>query len=144
MLQVAIAGGSGNVAQEVIDAIIARGTYDVIVLSRSDAPSGLSKSLQWRKVDYDNQESVINALQGVETLLSFVMSVDLATAVGLQKTLVHAAIKAGVRRFAPSEWATKSDSGVSHYLYKDEVRKYLEEINSENKLNIAFSNQVSL
>jgi DNA gyrase/topoisomerase IV subunit B len=58
--------------------------------------------------------------------------------------------------------ARKSDSGVSYYLYKDEVRKYLEEINSEkqvclteiiplitdinknSKLNIAFSNQVSL
>jgi hypothetical protein len=81
-------------------------TIDHSAEFRKDAPSGLSKSLQWRKVDYDNQESVINALQGVETLLSFVMSVDLATAVGLQKTLVHAAIKAGVRRFAPSEWAT--------------------------------------
>ncbi|KAJ4992980.1 hypothetical protein SVAN01_01684 [Stagonosporopsis vannaccii] len=129
--QVAIAGGSGNVAQEVIDAIIAQGSYRVVVLSRRDASASATERFQWRKVDYHNHASLVAALDGIDTLLSFVATADMNAAFELQKMLIEAAIEAGVRRFAPSEWSSGSESGVAHYAYKDETRRHLEYINSE-------------
>ncbi|KAI8931828.1 hypothetical protein NX059_011465 [Plenodomus lindquistii] len=130
---VAIAGGTGNVAQEVIDAINARGRYKVVILSRRDAPASGTGSNEWRKVEYSSRDSVVAALNGIDTLLSFVASADVKAAFELQKTLVQAAISAGVRRFAPSEWSSSSNSGVAHYTYKDETRKFLETMNREKE-----------
>ncbi|KAJ4149018.1 hypothetical protein NW754_000454 [Fusarium falciforme] len=57
----------------------------------------------------------------------------MAVAAEVHKKLIDAAVEAGVRRFAPSEWASKSGSEITHYKYKDTVREYLEEINSNKK-----------
>ncbi|KAM6534250.1 hypothetical protein FALCPG4_007182 [Fusarium falciforme] len=57
----------------------------------------------------------------------------MAVATEVHKKLINAAIEAGVRRFAPSEWASKSGSEITHYKYKGTVREYLEEINSNKK-----------
>jgi hypothetical protein len=58
----------------------------------------------YRTVDYSDIESLTTALQGVHTLLSFiVVHADLNNEA--QLNLIHAAIAAGVMRFAPSEWA---------------------------------------
>ncbi|KAK1981749.1 hypothetical protein LZ30DRAFT_760360 [Colletotrichum cereale] len=130
---VAIAGGSSNVAQEVIDAIISRGSYQVAVLSRRDAPSNEKRGIAWKKVDYNSQESLVAALAGIDTLLNFVATADMDAAFELQKALAQAAVKAGVRRFAPSEWSSRSGSGVALYRYKDDTRKYLEDMNREKE-----------
>lgn len=52
----------------------------------------------------------------------------------VQKNLIHACITAGVRRFAPSEWAIKNGSGAPPYANKDAIAKYLEEINKEKQV----------
>jgi hypothetical protein len=57
-----------------------------------------------RIVDYSDVESLTAALQGVHTLLSFiVVHSDLNNEA--QLNLIDAAVAAGVKRFAPSEWA---------------------------------------
>jgi hypothetical protein len=57
-----------------------------------------------RTVDYSDVEFLTTALQGVHTLLSFiVVHSDLNNEA--QLNLIDAAIAAGVKRFAPSEWA---------------------------------------
>ncbi|KAL1794104.1 hypothetical protein ACET3X_007525 [Alternaria dauci] len=93
--RVAISGGSGNVAQEVIDAIVSRDRYKVVVLSRRDAPAGATERVEWRKVDYHNHASLIAALDGIDTLLSFVATTDMDAAFEFQKLLIQAAIEAG-------------------------------------------------
>jgi len=47
------------------------------------------------------------ALQGVHTVLSFVLSDPENIA---QKNLIAASVAAGVKRFAPSEWGSLVDS----------------------------------
>lgn len=37
-------------------------------------------------------------------------------------------------RNANSGWFSASNSGVAHYEYKDDVRKYLEEVNSNQQV----------
>jgi hypothetical protein len=54
-------------------------------------------------VDYDDKECLVEALRGVHTLLSFVQTVTDRDQKS-QKLLIDAAIDAGVRRFAPSEF----------------------------------------
>lgn len=57
------------------------------------------------QVDYHDPEMLERALEDVNTLLCFItpQSDPGNTA---QKNLINAAIKAGVKRYAPSEWAS--------------------------------------
>ena len=59
--------------------------------------------MEWRKVNYHSHASLVAALDGIDTLLSFVATADMEAAFELQKVLIYAAIEAGVQRFAPSE-----------------------------------------
>ncbi len=55
-------------------------------------------------VDYKDLECVAAALDGVQVVLSFILPyADQDNEA--QKALIDACIRAGVRRFAPSEWA---------------------------------------
>jgi hypothetical protein len=56
------------------------------------------------KVDYSDRSDLIKQLQGIDTVLSFVVT-HLDPEGAVQKNLIDASIAAGVRRFAPSEWA---------------------------------------
>ena len=51
-----------------------------------------------------------------------------------QKNLIHACIAAGVRRFAPSEWALASNSSVPPYANKDSVAAYLADLKQKDEL----------
>jgi hypothetical protein len=54
-------------------------------------------------VAYDNKNSLVEALRGIHTVLSFIqLLADRQNTA--QKNLIDAAIAAGVKRFAPSEW----------------------------------------
>jgi hypothetical protein len=56
------------------------------------------------KVDFSDKKGLVQVLQGVHTVLSFIV-VHLDTDNVAQKTLIDASIEAGVKRIAPSEWA---------------------------------------
>lgn len=51
----------------------------------------------------------------------------------VQKNLIHACIDAGVKRFAPSEWGIKNNSGVPPYENKDLTAAYLADLNKDEK-----------
>ncbi|CAD0106610.1 unnamed protein product [Aureobasidium uvarum] len=109
MVKIAIAGGAGKI----IDVLLATGKHEILILSR--------------KVDYQSQTQLRHALSGVHTLLSFISEQD-DPASPLQKNIIRAAVDAGVKRFAPSEWA-------SWYSYKGEIRRYLEEeVNKDEQI----------
>lgn len=57
------------------------------------------------QVDYEDIAHLTQTLQGVHTLLCFITpQSDPGNCA--QKNLIDAAVKAGVVRYAPSEWAT--------------------------------------
>lgn len=56
-----------------------------------------------RAVNYDDKSELIEALQGIHTVLSFIQLLS-DPENNSQKNLIDAAIVAGVKRFAPSEW----------------------------------------
>jgi hypothetical protein len=61
--------------------------------------------VKWVKTSYQDPKELAEILRGVHTVLSFIVTqLDLNNV--SQKNLIDAAIQAGVKRFAPSEWAT--------------------------------------
>ncbi|CAK40705.1 NAD(P)-binding protein [Aspergillus niger CBS 101883] len=143
MVKIAIAGGSGGVGREVIDALIAANKHEIIVLTRKplqDAPANdLIQGITWVKADYNDIIQLTKVLQGVHTVLSFVTAQDDPTST-VQKNLIDAAVQAGVKRFAPSEWASSGLDYLDWYAYKGETRRYLHDLNKERKLTV--NNQV--
>jgi hypothetical protein len=59
--------------------------------------------MTWRTVNYDNKSELIEALNGIHTVLSFIQLLQDPNQQA-QRNLIDAAIIAGVKRFAPSEW----------------------------------------
>ncbi|KAJ0412961.1 NAD(P)-binding protein [Aspergillus carlsbadensis] len=133
MVKIAIAGGSGNVASEIIDVLVATKKHEILILSRKDAPKEPAEGITWIKPNYDSVEQLTETLQGVHTLLSFVTEQEGAES-PIQKRLIAAAVQAGVKRFAPSEWATATTQNLPWYAYKAEIRRYLAELNKDEKV----------
>jgi hypothetical protein len=134
MVKIAIAGGSGNVASEIIDVLVATGKHEILVLSRKDAPAGkATNGVSWVKADYNDPKQLAQILQGVHTVLSFVITMDDPASIA-QKNLIDAAIEVGVKRFAPSEWASAGLDHLGWYDYKATIREYLKELNKDKKV----------
>ncbi|KAF4340897.1 2`-hydroxyisoflavone reductase [Fusarium beomiforme] len=135
MVKVAIAGGAGNVGQEVLDALIARKKHEIIILSRKDAPkTEIAPGVKWFQTKYDDVEELTRILQGVHTVLSFMSVAPGDTAAGPQEKLIDAAVRAGVKRFAPSEWASSKLDYFHWYDFKRSAREYLANINKDKKV----------
>ena len=65
-------------------------------------------------VNYDDKESLLEALQGVHTVLSFIQPMaDPGNTV--QKNLIDAAIIASVKRSAPSQWGRYAGEYMARY-----------------------------
>ncbi|KAH7187209.1 hypothetical protein DER44DRAFT_834230 [Fusarium oxysporum] len=135
MVKIAIAGGAGNVGQEVLDALMARKKHEIIILSRKDAPEiEIAAGVKWFKTKYDNVEELTKILEGVHTVLSFMSVAPGDTAAGPQEKLIDAAVRAGVKRFAPSEWASSNLDYFPWYDFKRSAREYLAELNKDKKV----------
>ncbi|ESZ93434.1 hypothetical protein SBOR_6176 [Sclerotinia borealis F-4128] len=150
MVKIVLAGGAGNVGREILDELITQtyGKHEIKVFSRkvfimseshvmsydtTDVPELAALGITVDIVNYHDISALIDALKGIDTVLSFIVTINDPDNVA-QKTLIDACVSAGVRRFAPSEWATKSHCGIPAYEGKDQVYEYLKEINRERKV----------
>ncbi|EIN03739.1 NAD(P)-binding protein [Punctularia strigosozonata HHB-11173 SS5] len=130
--KVAVAGATGNIGLPVVQQLVAA-KFDVVVLSRSDNPSGLPAGVTVRKVDYDSVE-LTAALQGVDAVVSAVASAALAG----QTKIIDAAVAAGVKRFLPSEFGNDLQHpavrAVPAFAPKVAVQEYLKKVVAESDL----------
>ncbi|KAF2799375.1 NAD(P)-binding protein [Melanomma pulvis-pyrius CBS 109.77] len=133
MVKIAVAGGSGQVAHEIIDALIATGKHEITILSRNASAGDSAPGVMWRAVNYDDKSSLVGALQGIHTVLSFIQLLSDPENKS-QKTLIDAAIVAGVNRFAPSEWGSSGTVDMPWWTGKEEVREYLKKVNEKGKV----------
>lgn len=121
-----------DVATELLRAPIRSGKHDITIFTRSGAPLTPVPGVLYKKVDYNDLETLTSDLRGFDVCLSFLV-VHLDTDNVVQRNLIHACKAAGVSRFAPSEWGIKNNSGVPPYANKDFIANYLAEINREKK-----------
>jgi uncharacterized protein YbjT (DUF2867 family) len=114
MPTLAIAGGtSASLGRAITTAVFANqrlAQWDVVILSRShrvplwlNAIDGKAERHTIRVVDYLSSESLASALKGVHTVVSVTSAHD-GTQAQVQINLLHAAIEASCKRFAPSQW----------------------------------------
>ncbi|KAF6824265.1 hypothetical protein CPLU01_10950 [Colletotrichum plurivorum] len=142
MVKIAIAGASGKLAREVIDKLIESGKHEILGLVRKD-PSSLPPitGLKWTQTNYQDKSELVEILKGVHTVLSFILDPVSDPDALIQKRLVDASIEAGVKRFAPSEWAMGQKleeviEFVPWFNHKLAVRKYLQDINKDSKVDL--------
>ncbi|OHF03771.1 hypothetical protein CORC01_01090 [Colletotrichum orchidophilum] len=141
MVKVAIAGASGKLALEVIEKLADAGKHEILGLVRKPQdPSSLPQfeGVKYIQTSYQEENELVEILTGVETVLSFIVAHTDPNA-ETAKRLIDASIKAGVKRFAPSEWATNNKLAdvveyTSWYANKLEVKKYLEDVNKSKKV----------
>ncbi|KAK6330097.1 hypothetical protein TWF718_003525 [Orbilia javanica] len=134
MVNVTIAGGSGQVSKEIIDAFIESKKHHITVLSRHglSATTSTPPEVCWKTVDYNDKEGLTKALHGTHTLLSFVQILSDPDQIS-QKNLIDAAIAAGVKRFAPSEYGSKGLVDMPWWYGKGKIREYLEQVNKDGQ-----------
>ncbi|KAH7139051.1 hypothetical protein B0J11DRAFT_588692 [Dendryphion nanum] len=112
MPTLAIAGGtSASLGRAITTALLQNANqWNAVILSRtSRVPTWLravdpdSARTQICAVDYMSTKSLQAALKGVDTVVSVTSAYD-GTQPQIQINLLHAAVQAGCKRFAPSQW----------------------------------------
>jgi hypothetical protein len=63
-------------------------------------------SVKWAKSTYEDVDELVGQLQGIDVVLSFIAPRDQEQGFSSQKNIIDAAVKAGVKRLAPSEWVS--------------------------------------
>lgn len=94
--------------------------YKLVLLSRSEQPDISARGVDVRPVDYANHQQLVQALADVHTVLS-VIGGDGDAMKTAQLALIAACEEAGVKRFAPSEYAGRDNDGLSLYSGKNAV-----------------------
>ena len=124
MVKVALAGATGSgLGATILSAIIDTRKHDVVVLSRSPNPSLTAKGVEVRPVSYTDHASLTSALRGVHTVLSTIGSFNANDMRDSQLAIIAAAKEAGVKRFAPSEFAIREYQDWDFYAGKIPVWK---------------------
>jgi uncharacterized protein YbjT (DUF2867 family) len=77
---------------------------DIDYLQEPQSQEPTHNGVTWRRLNYKDKNDLVNALQGIHTVLSFIQTLQ-DEGNTAQKNLIDACVLAGVKRFAPSEWA---------------------------------------
>jgi len=128
---VAVIGATGNLGPAVVKALLEAG-FSVTALTRIDSTSTLPAGVKAHKTDYNSAESLAEAFKGQDAVVS-----TIATAgVGRQQALIDAIVKAGVKRFIPSEFGvdtTRVTGGAAKILgLKIQLHSLLNKAAAEN------------
>ena len=103
----------GQVGKYIVGGLIKTGRHKVTAITRPDSTSKIPAGVEVKKVNYDNYDSLVEALQGQEVLI-ITMAV---TAPPEQQTkLIEAAAAANVPWVLPNEWGF---DGANVQLGKD-------------------------
>ncbi|KFX96163.1 hypothetical protein O988_05451 [Pseudogymnoascus sp. VKM F-3808] len=122
---IAIIGASGSIGKIVFDGLIESSKFNITVISRKESEATFPSGVTVVKSDLSD-EGLIEAFKGQDAVISTVG----ATGFGDQKKFVDASIRAGVKRFIPSEFSASSqDKAVVGLLplfgQKAEIVEYL-------------------
>ncbi|KAI8219130.1 hypothetical protein K4K55_012339 [Colletotrichum sp. SAR 10_96] len=94
--------GKGFLGSAILTELVNAG-LTVTVLGRSEsAKEGLPSGVKFATVDYSSVDDLAAALRGQDAVVSTVSKGGLLT----QNTVIDASIKAGVKRYIPSDWGT--------------------------------------
>ncbi|KAF2016153.1 NAD(P)-binding protein [Aaosphaeria arxii CBS 175.79] len=120
---VAVAG-KGLLGSAVVLALSNAG-FNVTVLGRSESSESLPDGVKRVVVDYNSADSLEAAFRGQDVVVSTVSGAGIF----VQKSMIDAAIKAGVKRFIPADYSSSSTDPAAetlpHYVPMVDVQNYL-------------------
>ncbi|GKT47932.1 bifunctional pinoresinol-lariciresinol reductase 1 [Colletotrichum spaethianum] len=127
---VLVVGASGNVGRSTIKGLLEE-NFQVTGLTRESSSATFPEGVRHLKTDF-SEASLIEAFGNQDAVISTVSSIQSDGALGLQKTLIDAAIAAGVKVFVPSEYGIDTaDVTAPQYIpflsEKIETVRYLKE-----------------
>ena len=138
---VILVGAGGNIGPAVLDAFLSTPGFNVSVLTRAESTTTFPSGVRIFKTDY-SESSLLSAFQGQDAVVSMVAWLALVE----QTKLIDAAIKAGVRRFIPSEYGhppenTRNEDIMpsSTYGVKKDILAYLQQKESTGLSWTAFA-----
>ena len=102
---VVVVGASGNLGAPILQALLDSSVLNITVLSRATSEATFPPGVNVRKTDY-TLSSLVSAFEGADAVVSAVGMGGFAH----QKTMIDAAVKAGVKRFIPSEFSVNTMS----------------------------------
>lgn len=131
---IVVAGATGNLGGRIVAALLKRGAR-VVALTRSGSAPDKVESLRARgvviaAVDMGNVDEVAKACEGAACVVSAVLGLR-SVMVDAQTVLLDGAVKAGVRRFIPSDYAldfTQTEPGSNRNL--DLHREFLARVDA--------------
>ncbi|KAI9824650.1 MAG: hypothetical protein M1826_007289 [Phylliscum demangeonii] len=126
---VVLLGGQGSLGTHVLEALVKSKKFTVTVVSRKESDAAFDASQKVIKIDY-TLDSLAQAFEGQDAVVSTIGAGD-------QKLLVDAAVKAGVKRFIPSEFGSNTTNKQGQemcplYKPKVEVVEYLQSKSKEH------------
>jgi NmrA-like family len=147
-----VAGGTGNLGERIIKALIKRGAEVRAIVRNGSKPEKIAKLTELGAkvitVDMSDVEQLKQACQGVSCVVSALAGLH-ETIVDSQIKLLDAAIAAGVPRFIPSDYSadfTKLPAGDNrNFDLRKEFHQYLDKspIAATSILNGAFADILS-
>lgn len=127
-IKVIVVGAGGNLGHHIVSALDDDHRFTVTILARASSKSKFPSHITVHRVDdYYPELEVVEAFKGQDVVISTVTT----GAIQRQKTLIDAALKAGVGRFIPSEFGHDTRNGNASkmlpqmYQQKREVVEYL-------------------
>ncbi|KAL2798712.1 hypothetical protein BJX66DRAFT_294684 [Aspergillus keveii] len=133
MVRVTIVGGAGRVGRAIVEELGAQGKHEVILWTRRDPSDHQIPGVKTIQVSDYSHENLVKLLEGTHTVLAFFNPMS-DPGSSNQLALIDAAVAAGVKRIAPSEWAGNVRSGIKMYAMKEPVLDHLEELNKDKKV----------
>ncbi|KAF9691322.1 hypothetical protein EKO04_010610 [Ascochyta lentis] len=97
---IAIVGGTGTIGTYIMQALLARNRFTITAISRHDSRAEFPSDIQVMRVDYDNEKSIVDALQGQDTLI---ITTSVFAPKDTSAKLIRAAAAAGVSWVLPNE-----------------------------------------
>ncbi|OBR12537.1 NmrA-like family protein [Colletotrichum higginsianum IMI 349063] len=102
--------GKGYLGSAILKELV-EGGFNVTVLGRSESTKdGLPDGVGFKVVDFASIDSLTPALQGQDAVVSTVSKAGLLT----QPVAIDACIKAGVKRYIPSDWGSFTTDPKAH------------------------------
>jgi len=105
---VILVGGSGYLGKHILAALLADATFNITILSRTNSSATFPSNVKVIKVDYSDKNAVSKALVGQDIAISAVGAGGIVD--NFDKTLIEAALEAGVKWVIPNEFT----ADISH------------------------------
>ncbi|KAI5863998.1 NAD(P)-binding protein [Durotheca rogersii] len=100
--KVAIVGAAGTVGTYIVEELLKTGKHEITAVTRKDSQAVIPAGLKVAKVDYEDESTLVSALQGQEVLI---ITMHIRAPQGTQEKLIRAAAAANVPYVLPNEWS---------------------------------------